>query len=60
MILYKLHWERIDWNACHGLGYNYVQESGVLYATTEEKALLNCPINSKEGNIEITKILVIE
>ena len=60
MTIYKLHWVKIDWNSYYGNGYNYVKEEGVLYATTKEKAMLNCPIILEEGKIEITEILVIE
>lgn len=59
MIIYRLVWRQIDWNRYHGLGYNYVIDSGVIYATTKEKALANCPIKANEGKIEIEEITVI-
>ena len=60
MKIYKLIWTKIDWSAYYGLGYNYVDDNGVIYATTEEKAKTACPITAEEGKIEITEIDVIE
>lgn len=60
MKIYKLIWTKIDWNAYYGLGYNYVKDEGVIYATTKEKVKTACPITAKEGKIEITEIDVIE
>lgn len=59
MIIYRLTWTQIDWNKFYGLGYNYIINSGVIYATTKEKALANCPIKPSEGKIEIEEITVI-
>jgi hypothetical protein len=60
MKIYKLIWTKIDWSAYHGLGYNYVEDEGVIYATTKEKAKAACPITEKEGKIGIIEIDVIK
>lgn len=60
MKIYKLIWTEINWSTYYGLGYNYVKDNGVIYATTEEKAKTACPITAQEGEIEITEIDVIE
>ena len=59
MIIYRLTWAQIDWNIFYTLGRNYVINNGVVYATTKEKALANCPIKANEGKIEIEEITVI-
>lgn len=59
MIIYRLTWTQIDWNNFYSLGRNYVINNGVVYATTKEKALANCPIKANEGKIEIEEITVI-
>lgn len=60
MKIYKLIWTKIDWSAYYSLGYNYVKDKGVIYATTEEKVKSACPITTQEGRIEIIEIDVIE
>jgi hypothetical protein len=60
MKIYKLDWTKIDWSAYHTIGYNYVKDSGTIYATTKEKALKECPITAEQGKIEIAEILVID
>ena len=60
MKIYKLIWTKIDWSAYYGLGYNCVEDEGVIYATTKEKVKAACPITEKEGKIGITEIDVIE
>jgi hypothetical protein len=60
MKIYKLVWTKIDWSAYYGLGYNYVEDNGVIYATTKEKVKAACPITEQEGKIEVTEIKVIE
>lgn len=60
MKIYRLKWEKYDWNAYHVLGFNFVQDFGVIYATTEDKAISSCPITAQEGNIEIVEIEVLE
>ena len=59
MTIYRLTWTQIDWNAFYTAGYNYVINNGIIYATTKEKALANCPIKANEGKIEIEEIAVI-
>lgn len=60
MKIYCLVWKKYDWNAYYGLGYNFIRDSGVIYATTKDKAISNCPITNQEGEIKITEIEVLE
>lgn len=60
MKIYRLVWEKYDWNAYYGLGYNFVKDFGAIYATTKDKALSNCPITEQEGKIKITEVEVLE
>lgn len=60
MTIFKLIWQKVDWNAFYGFGYNYVIDKGEIYGTTENIVLQNCPITPKEGKIYIEKIQVLE
>ena len=60
MKIYRLVWKKYDWNAYYGLGYNFIKDSGVVYAMTKDKAISNCPITDQEGEIKITEIEVLE
>lgn len=60
MKIIRLTWEKINWSAYNTLGYNYIENSGVIYATTKEKAKALCPIVADEGKIYIKEIEVIE
>lgn len=60
MEIFKLVWQKIDWNAFHGIGYNYIIDEGVVYGVTENVVLQNCPITKKEGKIYIEKIEVLK
>lgn len=60
MKITKLVWKKIDWNAYFGQGYNYVEDSGELYAIDKETAMKYCPIKEKEGKIKIYDIEVKE
>lgn len=60
MKIYRLEWEKCDWNAYYCDGINYVRGSGVVYATTKDKAISNCPISEKDGHITITEVEVLE
>ena len=60
MKIYRLSWEEYDWNAYYGAGYNFIKAYGIVYATTKDKAIANCPITDREGKIEITGIEVLE
>lgn len=60
MKIYCLKWEKYDWDAYYGLGYNFVKDSGVIFATTKDRAIANCPITEQEGKIKIIEIEVLE
>ena len=60
MEIFKLIWQKIDWNAYYGIGYNYIIDKGEIYGITEEVVLQNCPITDKEGKVYIKKIQVLK
>lgn len=57
---YRLHWQKINWSAYYCEGYNYIEDCGTIYATTEERAKSLCPIEESQGFITISEINVYE
>lgn len=60
MKIYKLIYEKIDWNAYYSTGYNYIISNGTIYGMSEEIVRNHCPITEKEGKIVIEVIDVYE
>jgi hypothetical protein len=60
MEIFKLVWQKIDWNAYYVVGYNYIIDHGIIYGVTEDIVLQNCPITKEQGKIYIEKIQVLK
>lgn len=60
MTIYKLTYQKIDWNAYYSTGYNYIIKNGTIYGLSEKIVKSYCPITEKEGKIIIETINVHE
>ena len=60
MSVYELRWKKINWDNYYAKNVSYIEDWGILYATTEEKARENCPIDETQGQIIIRRIDVID